>query len=266
MPHPLTGPGSTSGHRPLDARSTRTGTSPGVTVIHGATGGVGSTMLAAETAQVLASTRQVAVVDMDLYGGDLHYRLDAPLRRDTHTLADLVPVLADPDEDMIRNALTESPAGPLILPAPRTPDDAAAIEPAHVSTLIPVLARLFDHVIVDTACRLDGPTCAALGCADTVVLVVTPEVACVGRARRSLEALAPAGRGPRVFIVVNRSLGKRDLLGLAEIEAFLERTASVVLPEDPSCRKVVDEGRFVTSERTPLGRGLAAFCHRLCGV
>src|SRR5450756_3166913 len=76
-------------------------------LFHGGKGGVGTTTLAAETAGSLSRRRRrVAAVDLDIFRGDLHYRLDLPLSRGTHTLADLLPVLDEVDGRILDNALS----------------------------------------------------------------------------------------------------------------------------------------------------------------
>jgi len=238
----------------------------GTVVFHGGKGGVGTTTLASEAAAILAgSGRNVAAVDMDVCRGDLHYRLDVPVTRDTHTVADLPPIIDDLDARILGNALSPCPCGARILPAPTSPQGAAAIEPDHVRKLMNALAAEFEHVIVDTSVAGDRTTTSAFDLAELVVLVVTPEIACLGGARRALgQVVSRDGKRPDIALVVNRSLGASDAVSPAEIESFLQTPATVVLPEDTvRCRRLADEGRLVTSERSALGHGIHSLMRRL---
>lgn len=160
-----------------------------VTAFHGGKGGVGVTTLVAECATALSVAGfNVAAVDLDLYRGDLHFRLDVPVAAATHTVIDLLPVAGELDRGVADNALTRCRDGAGLLPAPRDGSGAAAADAASVAALIAGLAPLFDHVLLDTGCRYDAPVAAALSVADRLVLVVTPEIASVGGARRALDA------------------------------------------------------------------------------
>jgi len=227
---------------------------------------VGTTTLASEAAAILAgSGRNVAAVDLDVYGGDLHYRLDVPVTRDTHTVSDLLPVIDDLDARILENALSTCPCGARILPAPTTHSGAAAIGPDHVGKVLAAMAAEFEHVIVDTSVAVDRMISPAFDLAELVVLVVTPEIACLGGARRELdEVVSYGGERPDIALVVNRSLGTSDAVSPVEVESFLRMTATVVLPEDTArCRRLADEGRHVTSERSALGHSIYSLMRHL---
>lgn len=234
-------------------------------VFHGGKGGVGTTTLASEAAAILAgSGRGVVAVDLDLYRGDLNYRLDVPATRDTHTFADLLPVLGELDARILDNALSRCRCGARMLPAPVSPGEASTIEPDHVRRLLKALTGEFEQVIVDTPVAGDQ-LAPALESADLLVLVVTPEVSCLGGARRVLDSVfSTGGKRPDLALVVNRSLGASDAVSASELESFLQRPATAVLPEDTSrCRRLADEGRLITSERSSVGHGIAALVRSL---
>ena len=235
-------------------------------MFHGGKGGVGTTTLASEAAAILAgSDRNVAAVDLDVCRGDLHYRLDVPVTRDTHTVSDLLPVIDDLDTRILGNALSTCPCGARILPAPTTHAAAAAIGPDHVRKVLVAMAAEFEHIIIDSSVAGDRMISPAFDLAELVVLVVTPEIACLGGARRALgQFVSQGGKRPDIALVVNRSLGTSDAVSPAEIESFLQMPATVVLPEDTArCRRLADEGRHVTSERSALGHGIYSLMRHL---
>jgi Flp pilus assembly CpaE family ATPase len=220
---------------------------------------VGTTFLAAEAAAYLSSAGgTVVALDLDLHRGALHYRLDVPLSRQTFTVLDLLPVLEDLSERVLYNALSSCPCGAMLLPAPTVPPDRTAA-PASIATLIDALAARFGNVVVDTGASLDDASLSAAGAADLLVLVITPEIACLGGARRALDTLTSRGVSTPVSLVVNRSLGTSDDLRLSDIESFLGSPVTIVLPEDLArCRRAADGGSFLSSERSSLGEGLRA--------
>jgi pilus assembly protein CpaE len=232
---------------------------------HGGKGGVGVTFFAAETAAALASAGlSVAAVDMDLYRGTLHYRLDVPLSRDTFTVVDVLPVLEDLTDRVLDNALARCPCGARLLPAPATPERAGLVTSEHVRALVSALSTNFDFVVLDTPASLDEVTAGAARQADLLVLIVTPELSCLGGAKRALETLGSRGADhSRVAVVVNRSFGDSDSVTLADIESFLGLPPVIVLPEETErCRRIADEGKYVFLERSPLGQGVQAMISR----
>jgi MinD-like ATPase involved in chromosome partitioning or flagellar assembly len=221
---------------------------------------VGTTFLAAEAAAYLSSAGgAVVAVDLDLHRGALHYRLDVPLSRETFTVLDLLPVLEDLSERVLYNALSSCPCGALLLPAPNVAAEHLNAVPASMDTLIDALAARFDYVVVDTGASLDDVSLSAAGAADLLVMVITPEIASLGGARRALDTLVLRAVSTPVSLVVNRSLGASDDLRLSDIESFLGSSVTVVLPEDPAkCRRAADGGLFLSCERSPLGEGIRA--------
>ena len=231
-------------------------------VFHGGKGGVGTTTLAAETAALLSRYgRKVVAVDLDLYRGDLHYRLDVQVSRGTHTLVDVLPVLDEVDGRVLENALETCPCGARLLPAPTSCIEASGVQASHVMKLLPALAGEFDHVILDTSPALTGAVTAALKASDLIVLVVTPELACLGGARKTLDEIRSLELTTR--LVVNRTLFDIDSFTEADIEAFLVLRVTAVLPEDTArCRRAGDDGRFLTSERSAVSQAVEELVHR----
>jgi pilus assembly protein CpaE len=230
---------------------------PSVLAVHGAAGGVGATRLAAEIATFLAAHGdRVAAIDADVDRGCLHYRLDVPAGRGTFSLADVVDVLEDISEEALTNALARSPSGACLLPAPPLTRRPASLDPATAARLVGALRSSFDRVIIDTRSAFDGFTAGLLASADTVLLVATPELGCLGGARRAIGSLSSlAGGGPEVLLVLNRSLGSSDIVAGDELETLLGIKALKVLPEDGArCRRLANECRPLSSERSVLSR------------
>jgi len=234
--------------------------------VHGAKGGVGTTMLAAEMIREFAAAgRSVAAVDADLDRGSLHYRLDTPVGRGTFTIADVASVIDEISAERIASALAGCESGARLLPSPSDPCDRPSLGSAHARKLVDALSAAFDYTVVDTSASQDLFITGLLSASDVVVLVVTPELACLGGARRALAVFdsLPGGR-PRTELVVNRAAVARDLVTLRDIETFLGVKAAAVLPEDAArCRRLGDECRPLASERSPLAQAALAFIRGL---
>ncbi len=230
---------------------------------------MGTTLLASEVTALLAREAPgVAAVDLDLHRGALHYRLDVPLSRDTFTIRDLLPVLDDLSDLVLDNALSHCPCGARLLPAPGGTDPGFAPSPEEIRALGAALSASFTRVIVDTPPALDPVTLDVVTTADLVVLVVTPELACLGGAKKALETMGSHGvGGAHVRLVVNRSLGDDDAVNLSDFESYLGLPVAFLLPEETvRCRRAADEGRFVAYDRSPLGQGIQSLARLVFGV
>jgi Flp pilus assembly CpaE family ATPase len=165
------------------------------------------------------------------------------------------------DHRVLENALETCPCGARLLPAPASSLEASGVRALHIMKLLPALAGEFDHVIVDTSPALTGVVTAALKASDLIVLVVTPELACLGGARKALDEIRSLE--PTTRLVVNRSLCDIDSLTEADIEAFLVLRVTAVLPEDTvRCRRAGDEGRLLTRERSAVSQAVEELVHR----
>lgn len=221
-------------------------------------------MLASESAALLAgSGKDVVAVDLDLYRGDLHYRLDVRLEKETYTVLDLLPLVDELDERILDNALAGSPSGARMLPAPVGQTGLNRVEEPHVTKILEALSGRFEHVIVDTHGVPDGVTRAAFAVADSITLFVIPEIACIGSARSVIQSLRCSGTATPV-VIVNRSLGESDLLTIGDIESSLGLSVSLCLPEETAgCRRLGDQGLRLAGGGTPLGNRIAAMARML---
>jgi len=212
-------------------------------------------MLAAELSGLAASSgHRVLAVDADLQRGSLHYRMDVPVGRATFSIADVLPVLDDLSPDLLQGVLSESASGAWLLPAPQVFEAACGTGEELGAALARSLRTSFDFVVVDTGAAFDDLTMGLLAAADAVLVVVTPELACLGAARRALGVVRRLRSG-NIELIVNRSLGHGDLVEQDELTSFLGLQALCVLPEDTArCRRLGDECRPICSERSALAR------------
>lgn len=241
-----------------------TGQAPRIVAFHGSKGGTGVTTVAAEVAGALAGAgMDVVALDADLERGCLHYRLDAPSGTSTLTTDDIIPALDDLSGELLRDAIATCKCGARLVPsAGKEAAERPSAEQAFA--LVSTLASTFHNVVIDTRASMDPFTAGLLSASDLVVLVVTPELASLGGARRALAGLHRRGGGPPIEILVNRSMGSRDLVTRSDIESFLGLDVCAWLPEDGyRCRRLADECKLIASERSELARGLLALARSI---
>jgi pilus assembly protein CpaE len=180
-----------------------------VIVVLSPKGGSGKTAVASNLATVLARRHpgRVVAVDLDVQFGDLATALAL---RPTHNLAQLAQSVAI-DSTSVKVALTPYEDNLYVLCASGDPADADMVKEAHVSTIIDLLARDFDYVVVDTAAGLDDHSLAAIEGASDVLLLSSMDVTSIRSARKAVDSLDRMHiTTPRTF-VLNRADAKVGL-------------------------------------------------------
>lgn len=159
-------------------------------VVASGKGGTGKTMFTANIGAAMAKRgHKVVLVDMDtgLRNLDLYLGLE------NNVVYDVSDVLGGICR--IRQALIRDKSFPRLffMAASPKPDD-GEITPLHVKVLCDKLEQIFDYVIIDAPAGLDDGLAVALGGADQVILVITPEYASI----RDCETVTMTLRAQRV--------------------------------------------------------------------
>jgi CheY-like chemotaxis protein/MinD-like ATPase involved in chromosome partitioning or flagellar assembly len=197
-----------------------------VSVVMGLRGGVGATTCAVTLAgALLRSGRRVCLVDLSLSGG--HASLQLRLGN-SPTWASLPPV---PDSTAVAQDLVRHDSGLVVLAAPPHPVRHGLSGDTFQATL-EALQIFFTDVVVDAAPYLDDATVVALGVAEQVVLVCTPEVGAVHTTIGTQKAIAELLRpGSQAVIVLNQVTAEQGLPA-ATVGKALGRAPDLLVPYD----------------------------------
>lgn len=172
------------------------------------------------------------------------------------------------DRDLLMSFLEVHESGLHLLAAPSGVGGGGALEPDVLRSLVRILGRHFEHVVVDAG-RPAGPEIRELaGVADHFVLVATPELPALQNVKRYLDAHpSDDGRedGPR--LVLNRYW---DGVGMTknDVEKALGLSITAVLPKDdqPVLESVNTGTPAVLTGSSGYAKGVAALAEELTGV
>jgi pilus assembly protein CpaE len=228
-----------------------------VVSVIGARGGVGASTVATNLAisvQQASQRESVALVDLDMHGGDLGLFLDLHA---TQGLKHLSKDISRLDETIVRNSLAQHASGLHLLASGYEGFDEAQTTAGSTMRVIGLLRSMHRHVFVDCGHVLATAVKEALDCSDQIIVVTTLSLPAIRRTKRLLEALGaahyPAGK---VLVVVNRYVNdQKDLL--SETESLLGLRMAGLIPNDfPTASEALDHGKPLTimASRTTIGQ------------
>lgn len=228
-----------------------------VVSVIGARGGVGASTVATNLAMSVqqASQREpVALMDLDLHGGDLGLFLDL---HPSQGLKQLSMDISRLDETIIRSSLAQHSSGLHLLASSYEGFDEVAPTTGSTMRVIGLLRSMHRHVFLDCGHILGPAVKEALDCSDQIIVVTTLSLPTIRRTKRLLDVLRmaqyPSGK---IVGVVNRYHNdQKDLL--AETESLLGMSMAWLIPNDYGiASEALDHGKPLTimAPRTTIGQ------------
>jgi Flp pilus assembly CpaE family ATPase len=227
-----------------------------VVAVHGPRGGAGCTFVATNLAAACAERHSDTVlVDLDRFGADVTVALGLDSESNLTTTADLVPVSEELTEEHVDRVLHPHPRGFRVLPAPSRAGT-EALPAAGVSSMVRLLRRRFDAVVLHLPRAVDGPEVAAIEASDVVLLVMTLDVLGVRAGRRTVDLLAEHGLEGRCRMVLNRA--SRGEIVPADVQRVLNLPLASVIRDDRSVPRAQNRGELVVGRGSRSARRIGA--------
>ena len=224
-----------------------------VTVVVGACGGCGATLLAGAIGLWRARAGETAwIVELDQERGDLAGAWDLPPVR---TLADLASVADELDEAQLDRAAHLHESGLRLLLAPPGAGGAAAWRGPADARLVGEIAAAGGHVVVDAGPGWSLALDLAAGARAGLLVVCPPTLAAARRARRLVDALGEDGA--RRCALVLSDAPDRGELGARALGRAVGAPVAVELPWRPREAAELAAGRWPRGRRPRLAGAVA---------
>ena len=236
-----------------------------VVCVIGSSGGCGVTTVAANLAVELASlaAEPCALMDLQLEFGSLAAYFDA---RPAHTIADLTSPGHEVDVQMTEQAMTNLPSNVALLARPEDVEQATHVDPERIAHILKLLAAKYDSVVVDTPCRFDSTSVAAMEMATVVLLVLQLSVPSIRNASRVSKTLVKYGMpAEKILPVVNRFVRKTPI-SPEDVAKHLGSSVYATIPNDyQAVQAALDFGRPLVSDSpdAPVRKSIAEMANRI---
>lgn len=239
-----------------------------VTTVFSTKGGSGKSVIATNLAVALAETSEgpVCLVDADLQFGDVAVMMKlAPV----HTVVDAVGSIEQLDIQLLESLLTtHEPSGLRILAAPLEPAFADQIRASDMITMIRLLRRFCEHVIIDTPAYLNDVVLGLVEESDDVLLVAGMDIPNIKNVKIGLQTLRLLNTPmEKLSLVLNRANSKVKL-DIGGVERTLQVSAKALIPSDVVVPQSVNKGvPFVLSHpKSGVAKSIRGLAESLAGA
>lgn len=233
----------------------------------GARGGVGVTTLAINIGWIMSEklSRRTALVDMDLYAGNIALALDIEPTRGLREAFD------DPervDQVFLQNAMAKLGKSLHVLATEEAFDDTVRMNDDTVLMLADTMRANFDMSILDLPRHFVMREPQLFARCDDIVIVTELTLQSLRDANRIMKLLQSRNRQAKIHVIANR-IGSKPDVSAKEFEAGMEAKLRCAFSQDPKAmaRASLKGQPLVSAEpRHKLAQELHRLCIELAGV
>lgn len=216
-----------------------------IIIVFSAKGGCGKTTVSTNLAAAIAAIgRSVAVVDFDLQFGDIAVALQLEPSR---TIGDAIGMGGGLDEQGIASLLVEGPDGMHCLLAPTNPADAEYIDAELAASVVSLLQRTHDYVIVDSPPAFTEVVLRTFDQADHYLLLTTPDLPAVKNLKVTMDTLDALGMPRSKWqVIVNRADAGAGL-PISDVERAIDMEVAHRIPASNAVPAAINKGVTVVA-------------------
>ncbi len=212
-------------------------------------GGVGKTTLAVNLAVELAGqNKKVVLVDLDLQFGDVGVFLNL---NNEASILELFQGEGEMENKLHSNLVSHS-SGVKVLLAPPAPQDAELVTGKDVMSVLDLLRKNFDYVVVDTGMGYGDLNLQVLESSEDIIVPFSRDLAGAKNVRMFLEIMSSLGYIYKVeLILVKSDLGKD--LNIKDLEESLGLGLKMCCSYDPAAITAINQGKPLSKiKESPL--------------
>ncbi len=195
-------------------------------------GGCGKSFVAVNLALALRmeTSAKVCLVDLDLQFGDVGVMLNLDHAK---TITELVDGDGQLDWEFVDDVLADGPLGLRVLLGPFSPEYGDLVKAEHVRSIVDILRREFDYVVVDTASQLSEAALEVIDAADRILVVGALTIPAIKDTRLMLKTLESLRvERDRIVVLVNGH-DAHAVYDSPSIERNLKFPVRVQIPSEP---------------------------------
>lgn len=236
-----------------------------IIIIASGKGGTGKTTTTANLGAALAMRgKLVSLVDMDmgLRNLDIILGLESNI---VYDISDVIEDVCSLDEALIKDTRYENL---YFIPAPQT-RDSVLLEDEKMKALWKSISDRFDYSIIDAPAGVNGGFLYAAMCADSAIIVTTPEITALRDADRAISALEDM-EITDVKVIINRvrpdMIERGIMLNMDDCVDMLQVGVIGIIPEDEELIVSSLEGNLAVSNgNSKAGQAFFNIAARILG-
>ena len=204
-----------------------------IVAVHTLRGGIGCSSVATNLAIGLATLwkEPTLLIDMNMTAGQIALMLNRPQKQ---TWADLAQYeKAEIDVDAVKGLIGQHESGLNFILSPQTPTDAENLHSETLSTGVSLIQTEFEYIVADLPHDFSEAALSVLDIADTIVLLIAPELASVRAAAIALNVYKQLGYDREHIKLVLNWTFEQEGLSQKKIASALRHPISLVLPFAP---------------------------------